>query len=255
MKISAVVLTFNSEKKIATALKSLSFVDEIVVVDSGSTDNTVPIAKEFGAKVFFHPWNGYKEQKKFGIQQTSHDWVFVLDSDEEVSEGLILWIMEFKKHPPNIQGVSVKRTMVFDGEIINVIWRNEYRIRLFNKSFVELVGQEPHEKITVRGSTLKVGNEIYHYSYDGFKDQVQKLVKHAVCFSESVDKRDVKLLVIKMLVSPLARFLKTYVLNFGFLIGLKGFVLCMNEAFYSFLKYALALERHVLSNRKSNIRG
>ncbi len=242
MKISAVILTKNNEKTISKALDSLSFADEIVVVDSGSTDKTVSLANLAGARVIFHPWEGYVKQRRFAIQQATYDWVFVLDSDEEVSKELASWVQNFNPEIAKINGVWIQRKMVFYGQSINYVWHNELRLRFFRKDCAEVGGDDPHDKIVVKGKTIKAPYPIYHYSYESFLDQINKLVKHAHTASLILTKKSTLTLTFKMLLSPILRFFKLYGLNYGVMLGLNGLILCVNESFYVFLKYALALD-------------
>ena len=241
MKISGLVLTFNSESTIERALKSLSFCDEIIVVDSGSTDTTVSICQRFGARVFFNPWNGFAEQKRFGLQKASFEWVFVLDSDEEASAELQEFVLNFKKNFSRFEGVSFKRVMFVGNRRYDVIWRNERRIRLFKKSAGSFLDNEPHEKVLINGAVLKTDFEIFHYSYKNLEDQVSKLFKYAKVWADRQEK--IGFLIFRAVISFISRFIKTYILKLGFLAGREGFILCFNEAYYGFLKYALAFKR------------
>mgnify|MGYP001032093259 CR=1 FL=1 len=241
MKISGLVLTLNSEASIERALRSLHFCDEIIVVDSGSTDATVTICQRFGAKVFFNPWNGFAEQKKFGLQKASFEWIFVLDSDEEASAELQEFVLNFKKNSTRFEGVSFKRVMFVGNKRYDVIWRNERRVRLFKKSAGSFLDNEPHERILVNGDVLKTDFEIFHYSYKNLEDQVSKLFKYATVWANRQEK--IRCVILRAVISFFSRFVKTYILKLGFLAGREGFILCFNEAYYGFLKYALTFKR------------
>ncbi|MCX7952806.1 MAG: glycosyltransferase family 2 protein [Deltaproteobacteria bacterium] len=252
MKISAVVLTYNCEDTIERALQSLDFADEIIVVDSGSKDRTVQIAEHLGCRVFLNPWPGYAEQKQFGVDKTNYDWIFVLDSDEEVSKELRKWLTSLKtSNQIKADGYAFKRVMFIEKERIDVIWRNEFRIRLFRKKSGTFVGKDPHEKILVSGVVKKVPLEIYHFSYQGLVDQVRKLTNHAKTWAETNERISCLSSIVRLFVSPISRFTKMFLIRFGFALGIRGFILCVNEAYYAFLKYAILIWNKRLKNDRS----
>lgn len=250
MKISAAVLTFNSESTIEKTLESIAFVDEIIVVDSGSSDSTLRICELYTDKIFHRTWSGYADQKKFAIEQCSNDWIFVLDSDEEASPALSSWLRRFDGSRTEFDGFAFKRVMFIGGKRWDVVWRNEYRLRLFRKDRYRIFVNEPHEKIIVDGKYSRSDLEIYHYSYGSLKDQVTKLNSHAHTWAKHSRPKSKFSVLINLFVSPFARFVKLFFFKFGFLKGITGFIVCKNEAYYSFLKYSYLYERLTIKSDK-----
>ncbi|MEM4380273.1 MAG: glycosyltransferase family 2 protein [Thermoplasmatales archaeon] len=250
MKISAAVLTFNSESTIEKTLESVAFLDEIIVVDSGSSDSTLSICERYTNKIFRRAWSGYADQKKFAIDQCSNDWIFVLDSDEEASPALSSWLRGFDESRTKFDGFAFKRVMFIGGKRWDVVWRNEYRLRLFRKDRYRILVNEPHERIIVDGKCTRLDLEIYHYSYSSLKDQVTKLNNHAYTWAKNCLPRSNFAVLINLFVSPVARFVKLFFLKFGFLKGVTGYIVCKNEAYYSFLKYSYLYERLTIKSEK-----
>jgi glycosyltransferase involved in cell wall biosynthesis len=248
--ISGFVVTFNEQANIADCLKSLEFCDELLVVDSFSTDNTLVIAKELGAKVVQRSWAGYKDQKEFGCSTVSNEWVISLDADERVSEELkksILYVLEQDhagKIDPEIAGYEVNRVVFHLGRW----WRRggwypEYRLRFFRRSRVAWGGTEPHDKVIPSGITKRLDGELLHFSYKDLTDQVNRLNKYSSISVDSAVEGGRGFSVLSLIVNPFIRFFKFYIIKQGFREGVAGFVVATIEAFYTFLKYAKLWEK------------
>jgi glycosyltransferase involved in cell wall biosynthesis len=243
-KISAFVVCKNEERHIGLCLKSLSFCDEIVVVDSFSTDRTIEICSQFNVQVIQREWPGYRAQKEFACSQMTHDWVICLDADEYVSDPLreeVLSILEGTSRfsMGHYSGFYLNRVMFHYGKWWRKGgWYPEYRLRLFRKNEARWVGREPHENVEVDGPTTKLQGELYHFSYEDFSDQLQKLTSHAFTRAK-VDFADGRTATISdMLFKPWLRFIKFYFLKKGYKEGKPAVVVGITEAFYVFLKYA-----------------
>jgi glycosyltransferase involved in cell wall biosynthesis len=161
--------------------------DEIVVLDSGSTDRTVGIAKSLGAKVFFHEWDGYPQQRNRGIGLCSEDWVFVLDADEEVSEELRNSISKAISSR-TAEVYMVCRKTYYLGKFLEHTWYPEWRVRLFKKGLVRFEG-DLHEQAIFKGEAHKLKGDLYHYSYESLYHQYEKTLKYAEIMAESHHKK------------------------------------------------------------------
>ena len=173
-KISVVIITGNEENNIKDCLKSVQWADEIIVVDSQSTDETVKIAKEFTDKVFIHKWDGYSAQKTYAISLAKNEWILSIDADESVSVNLSKEILEtdLTKH----NGYFIKRDNFFLGKLIRGCgWGNDMQLRLFKKSETKLSERMVHEKFIVNGSISKLANSFSHYSNQNLKDAFIKI--------------------------------------------------------------------------------
>ncbi len=255
LPISSFLVCKNEETHIAACLESLKFCDEIVVVDSFSTDKTIEICKRFNIHLIQREWPGYKLQKEFACSQTKHDWVLFMDADEVVSPELKEEILSLISNPSDerLQKYSafrVKRAMFFLGKWWRKGgWYPERRIRFFRRDAVEWIGKDPHENVKVKGLIGDLKGEIFHYSYDDIPDQVKKLTSHAFTRAkfDFESGRDVSLYDI--VIRPPARFLKFFVVKKGFLEGMSGFIVALFESFYTYMKYARLWELKKMSKQ------
>jgi glycosyltransferase involved in cell wall biosynthesis len=242
--VSAFIVCLNEERQIRRCLESVKWCDEIVVVDSGSTDRTLEICKEYTNKIVYRSWTGYVEQKRHALSLCSSAWVLNIDADEEVSVELA----------EELQALVSADNRRYDGYYINRVsfflnrwwrkggWYPEYRLRFCRRLATTWGGVDPHEKASVSGDTAKCKGEMFHYSFTGLADFVKRsntLCSHLVV---SMLKRGVKCSVLDLLFRPIARFVKFYFLKRGFREGTAGFIVALIEAHTVFLKYALLWE-------------
>jgi glycosyltransferase involved in cell wall biosynthesis len=222
-KISAVIITGNEENNIADCLKSVQWADEIIVVDSESTDRTVQIAKEYTDKVFIRKWKGYSDQKSYAISLAKNDWVLSLDADERVSENLAKEILETNLSPNN--GYFIKRDNYFLGKLIRGCgWGNDMQLRLLKKSEAKLSDRIVHEKFIVNGSVSNLKNSFTHFSYKNLNDAFAKInIYSTLEANEKVDKKTVNILTV--LISPAFYFLHHFIIRKGFLDGIHGIII------------------------------
>lgn len=243
-KLSAFVVCKNEEKHIGLCLQSLSFCDEIVVVDSFSTDRTIEICKEFNVRVIQREWPGYRAQKEFACAEMTHPWVICLDADEYVSDGLRSEIESILEGRSDLSldkysGFYLNRVMFHFGKWWRKGgWYPEYRLRFFKKEEAVWVGREPHENVEVSGPKIRLKGELYHFSYENFSDQLQKLISHAFARAQVDFKDGRKATTIDMIFKPWFRFVKFYFFKKGYKEGFPAIVVGITEAFYVFLKYA-----------------
>lgn len=238
-KISAFIICMNEERNIARALKSVSFCDEILVIDSGSTDKTIDIAKSHGAKVIERPWPGYVEQKRFGLEQCSGDWVLNIDADEEVSAELKDEIIRAAASGSELAGYGLSRVVFYLGKWWRKGgWYPEYRLRLLKRSAASWGGENPHERAIVAGPTGRLKGELRHYTYDNMTHHIRSLNNFAETAAQSMHKRGRRFNIFSLLIRPPARFIKFFLLKKGFLEGFPGLLVAFFETWYVFLKYA-----------------
>ena len=255
-RISAFVISFNEEVDIARCLKSLDFCDEILVIDSHSTDSTVSIAKQYGARVIQREWPGYVAQKAFGLENCSHEWVLNVDADEEVSVELKQSILKVLHVAAESQdavcaGYELNRLVYY----FNRWWKNggwypEYRLRFLKKSLTVWGGADPHEKPTVKGSVGRLVGDLYHYTYASLDDQVQQLSRFASLGAKTHYLRGKRASIASMSVAPLVRFFKFYFIKRGYREGMVGFIVAVLEGYYTFLKYARLWEEEYLDKQR-----
>lgn len=241
--ISAFIICFNEEQKIERALKSISWCDEIIVIDSGSTDRTREISLQYTKNVINRTWPGHVAQKQFGLSQCSHDWVLNIDADEEVSPELRTSIESIlQESTPAIErfaGFQVSRIVRFLGRWWDHCgWYPEYRLRLLRKSKASWGGLDPHEKATVTGRVGTLKGDLFHYTYSSMADQINRLNRFSTHSAESLRKQGVSFKLFNLVANPIFRFCKFYFIKRGFLEGKAGFIVAVYEALSTFLKYA-----------------
>ncbi len=241
-KISVFIITFNEENIISKCLEKLSFADEIIVVDSGSSDNTVEICKKFGAKIIFNKFENFGIQKQFALNETSNDWVLSLDADEVLSDKLIIEIGNLNLKS-DFQGFKIPRTHFFLNKTFNYGSENKKPIvRLFNKKFGNFEPNKVHETIIVKGNVGILQNEMLHFTVDNIETAIKKNINYANLSGEFLFEKGKKTTIAKTIIKIPYEFLRVYLLQLNFLNGYQGFVWSIFSSFGSFLKYAKLYE-------------
>lgn len=240
---SVFIVCCNEEKNIERCLKSVSFAEEIIVVDSGSTDLTLEICKRYTNNIIHRKWSGFVEQKTFAFSQCSKEWVLNLDSDEEVSPELrsrIIGIVSGKESiPEDLAGFEISRVVSYMGRWWKKGgWYPEYRLRLVRKSKTVWGGTDPHEHAIPNGPTRILEEPLNHYTYTNLSEQVQSLNGLSTSAAKSLFKKGKTTTFIAIFLHPMARFFKFYIAKKGFLEGQPGLIVAFMETIYTFLKYA-----------------
>jgi len=236
-KISISIITLNEEKNIARCLKSVAWADEIIVVDSGSKDGTVEIAKGLGAKVIHNEWKGFSEQKDFALRSCTNEWVLSLDADEEVSEELKNEITGILQADPSFDGFYIPRKTFFNGKWIKSCgWYPGFQLRLFKKSLTRLTDRKVHEGFVVAGEVGYLTKDILHYTHFDLKSTFAKINNYSTLEAEEsyLTKRSTPL---NFIVNPLAAFLQHYILRRGFTDGVEGLIISILHALTNLLTY------------------
>ena len=245
-KVSACVIVLNEEQKIGRCLKSLSWCDEIIVVDSFSTDHTVEIARQYTDRVIQHEWLGYVGQRTMIRDQATHPWILYLDSDEEVSPDLRRELEREMKHWDGVHiGYEFPRLVYFLGRWIrHGEWYPDVKLRLFHRDYGRTEGIEPHDKVVVRGPVKRLKSPVWHYTYDDLRDQAETLNRFSSITAQQKFVADTPFRITDLLFRPAFRFIKGYLLRRGFLDGMPGFIIACSNAYSAFLKYAKLWELH-----------
>lgn len=238
MNISATVITFNEERNIAAALESLYWADEIIVVDSESTDRTIEIARQYTDRIFVRPWPGYSAQKTFAAEQAQYDWVFNLDADERISKELAREIEELKLGPePNASGFEMPRlTFYLERWIKHSGWYPDFKVRLYNRNAGRWRGDFVHESVEVNGRVARLTGDILHYTVRNASDHHLRIDRYTTLAAKESLQKGKRSSLVSILVSPIATFIRTYIFKRGFLDGIPGLAIAFFAAHYVFLK-------------------
>lgn len=238
MKISATVITFNEERNIAAALESLSWADEIIVVDSESTDKTTEIARRFTDSIFVRPWPGYSAQKNFAADQCRYDWVFNLDADEQVSQKLASEIEQLKlSDEPEASGFEMPRLAFYLGRWIKHSgWYPDYKLRLYNRKMGRFHGDFVHESVQVEGRVQKLDGDIHHYTVRNASDHHLRMDRYTTLAAQEMFVKGKRISSARLLLSPISAFIRSLIFKKGFLDGVPGLAIACFAAQYVFLK-------------------
>lgn len=242
MDISVVIITLNEEKNLARCLSSVTqLANEIVVVDSFSTDGTAAIANQYGAKFIQHRFEGHIEQKNYAIAQAKNDIILSLDADECLSAELATSIKAVENMDPG-KAYRMNRLTNYCGQWIHHCgWYPDAKVRLFHRSTARWGGQNPHDKIIVGGGVQIVDlvGDLQHYSYYTISQHIAQIDKFStIAARELFRKNKTQYLMLKMCFSPTFSFIKNYFIQLGFLDGHYGFIVCVLSAYYRLVKYA-----------------
>ena len=242
MKISATIITLNEERKVARALESLRCCDEIVVVDSGSTDRTADIASKLGARVIDCPWGGYARQKNFAAEHASYDWILSIDADEALSEALEGEIWQIKKNGPRFDGYTMPRLAQYMGRwILHSGWYPDRKVRLYDRGKGRWEGDFVHESVQVRGTVGHLDSDLLHFTCDSLSEHLKTMDRYTTLAAEQLIDQGARVKMRHLLLNPPWTFLRSYVLQRGFLDGSEGLTIAYMAALYNYLKYAKTL--------------
>jgi glycosyltransferase involved in cell wall biosynthesis len=238
-KLTALVPTFNEETVIRDCLESLRWVDEVFVVDSFSSDKTLDIAREFGARVVQHEYVNSAAQKNWAIPQSSHLWVLLVDADERVTPELGEEIRGILQRGPRHEGYWIRRSNHFLGRKMNHCgWETDKVIRLFRRDKGRYEDREVHAEIELPGPLPVLQHPLLHYSFRSFSQYWKKMQLYSDWGASQMYKEGKRAGWVSIGLRPLQRFLKMYLIRLGFLDGIHGLALSMLGAFTVFLKYA-----------------
>ncbi|MGQ9921336.1 MAG: glycosyltransferase family 2 protein [Desulfobacca sp.] len=241
--LAVTVITLNEEENIVPCLESARWADEIVVLDSGSSDRTVALARQFTDQVYTVAWEGFGKTKNRALDAATMPWIFVLDADERLTPQLRQEIEGILRADGPLDGYRVPRRNFFCGRWIKHLgWYPDYSIRLFRKDKGRFVEREVHESVQVQGRVGTLRQPLLHYTYNSLSDFVQRLDRYSTLAARELVKQGKKPLCGELVWRPFLTFLKLYVLQRGFLDGRDGYTLAFLYSTYTLVKYAKARE-------------
>ena len=245
MKLTVTVITYNEAENIAAALDSVSWADEIIVVDSHSTDDTVAIARKRATRVIVRDWPGYSEQKNFAADHASHDWVLSMDADERVTPQLAGEIRKLLQQEPASRGYRVRRVSRYLGRWIrSTDWFPDYQLRLYDRRAGRWNGLRIHESFRLTaGTAAHLQGELQHYAYRDISHHLQKIDAYTTLIADQWMEEGRRSSVLRLALHPMMAFFRNYVLRRGFSDGLPGLVISILNSYYVFLKFAKLWER------------
>ncbi|MCF6156984.1 MAG: glycosyltransferase family 2 protein [wastewater metagenome] len=251
-KLSVTIITFNEEKNILDALESVKWADEIVVIDSGSSDKTVDICKEYTEKIFYNPWPGHIAQKNFAVDKTTYSWILSIDADERVTPELARKMKETLECP-KADAYAIQRHVFFLGKWINHSgWYPDYKVRLFRKDKARWGGINPHDTVIVNGKVGYLKGDLHHYSYSDISHHVNTINNFTTISAKEYFQLRKRASLRNIVFRPAGTFFKKYLLKQGFRDGVPGFIIAVSSAYYVFLKYAKLWELTRENNQKSS---
>ena len=238
--LSVITLTLNEERNIVECLKSISWADELIVVDSGSTDRTVEIARSFKANVHVIAWQGYGAARNFAVSRSTGEWILWLDADERVTDELAREIKEIMRaNDPSIAGYEIARRAFFLGKWIRHCgWYPSRVTRLFRRTAGRFTETRVHEELNVTGVIGRTRHDLIHYTDPDLDHYFVKFNLYTTLAAHDLNAAGSSFRLYDLLVRPPFTFFKMYVLRLGFLDGMRGLILSMVSSAYVFTKYA-----------------
>jgi len=239
-KISCVIITYNEEGNIRRALNSVKWCDEIVIVDSESTDKTIEICEEYNCRIFDKEFDGYGEQQRYAVSLAENDWILSIDADEVVSDELYDEIKNiFNDDEIKVDGFFLPRSLIFLGKHFkNGRESREYYLRLFNKNYGKFSSDKVHEKVELNGDTLKLKGTLYHYSYSNIEQYFNKFNSYTTNAAQVLfDRGDKGRNVASIVLGFPVYFFKNYFIYRNFLNGVQGFLWALFSSLYPVIKY------------------
>lgn len=236
-KITAIIPTLNEEIHIEEAIKSVDFADEIIVIDSFSTDKTVILAEKYNVKIIKRKFDDFSSQKNFAIDQAKHPWIYILDADERVTPKVRTEILEAVQNPKDFVGFYVRRSFYFAGKNINYGGcQRDKVVRLFLKTKCKYVGVV-HETIDTNGKLGFFKNKIEHYSYKNYDHYISKMNHYGALRGKQYFEAGKKVNIYHILIKPPARFIIHYFIRLGFLDGFPGYIFAKTQAYGVYARY------------------
>ncbi|MCY4594224.1 MAG: glycosyltransferase family 2 protein [Bryobacterales bacterium] len=241
MQISATIIARNEENSVARAISSLGFCDEIVVVDSGSTDRTVKISESLGAMVIHNDWLGYAAQKNFAARAATHDWILSIDADEEVSPRLAASIQRLREAGTRHVGFDFARKARYCGRWIEHSgWYPDRKVRLYRRDRGSWKGNFVHESVVVSGAVGHLDGDLLHYTCDTLEAHRANVERYTDLAAQEIRATGKKPPIWRVLLAPPYAFVKSYLLQLGLLDGAAGLTIARMAARYVYLKYSKA---------------
>jgi glycosyltransferase involved in cell wall biosynthesis len=241
--ISVTLITFNEAEHLEAAIESVRWADEIVVVDSGSTDATLEIARRMATRVEVRDWPGYAAQKNYAASLAVHDWILSLDADERVTPELAVWLEAWRQTDPEAAGYRIPRVSWYlDRWIRSTDWYPDLQLRLYDRRRGHWTPTRVHESVRVDGAVALATGELQHRPYSAVSDHLQRIDQYTTLAALDLQDRGVRVTTLALLVHPLAAFLRNYLLRGGIRDGRTGLTVSMLNTYYVLLKLVKLLE-------------
>jgi glycosyltransferase involved in cell wall biosynthesis len=245
MGLSVAIVTLNEEQNIGRTLESVCWADEIVLVDSGSTDRTTDIARQYGAKLVVEPWRGFVGQKNYALELCTQSWVLALDADEEVSPGLAEQIRAVIRDPNALNGYRIPRRNLFLGR-----WMRhggfypDPKLRLFRRGEAFSTGRDPHDRYELKetGKTAQLSAAMIHHTYPTLDVYLEHMNRYSGVWNKVPGAKSRPFRTSEIVARPILTFLYNYFIRLGFLDGREGLLLHLYHAGYVSWKYAKGWE-------------
>jgi glycosyltransferase involved in cell wall biosynthesis len=246
--LSVTIITLNEADHIGAAIESAAWADETIVVDCGSTDDTVAIARAHGVRVEFRAWTGWIDQKNYAASLAANDWIFSLDADERLTPALAEEIRALLATEPPRRGYRVPRVTYHLGRWIRTTdFYPDFQTRLYDRRAARWRGKYVHESVAVDGPSGQLRHELLHYSYRDLRDHLERINNYTSLAARQMRERGRRATALDLLIQPPAAFLRNYVLRRGFLDGGAGLALSLVNAYSVFLKFAKLWELQMLN--------
>lgn len=244
MKLSVIIITRNEAANIRACLESVAWADEVIVVDSGSSDATVEICQELGAKVFVHDWPGFGVQKNRALSYATNEWVFSIDADERVTAELRAAIETVLHNGADaFAAYRISRLSSYCGRFMRHSgWYPDHIVRFFKRDAAKFSDDLVHERLLVEGATGMLSGELLHYSYENLEQVLNKVNQYSSASAQMQQQRGRQASLSGAVLRGLWSFIRTYFLSAGFLDGREGFMLAVSNAegtYYRYLKLML----------------
>jgi glycosyltransferase involved in cell wall biosynthesis len=242
--LSVTIITRNESAHIEACLASVDWADERIVVDCGSTDDTVALAERAGARVIVHDWPGYAAQKNFAASQAAHDWILSVDADERVTPELGHEIRELLKASPSAPGYRVARITWHLGRWFRTTdWYPDHQLRLYDRRRGRWKTRRVHESVDVDGQAGQLTQHLQHYAYRDIAHHLETMNRYTTLAADDLFEAGRRVGAADIVVHPVAAFLRNYVLKRGIVDGVPGLIVSAMNAYYVLLKIAKVWER------------
>lgn len=237
--LTVTVITRNEAEALADALRSVSWADEIIVVDAESTDETVAIARQFTERVYVRPWKGYIDQKNHAASLATHDWIFSLDADERVSSQLAEEIRTLMASEPAAPAYRMPRVSFYFGRWMRTTdMYPDFQLRLYDRRHARWDGKYVHESVRADGAVAYLKNDLQHHPYRDLSEHLIRMDRYTTLAARQMHEQGRRTSAIGMLAHTKLAFLRNYVLKGGFRDGTAGLVISLVNSYYVFLKLA-----------------
>ncbi|MGE3507910.1 MAG: glycosyltransferase family 2 protein [Vicinamibacterales bacterium] len=250
-KLSVTLIARDESANIAAALESVRWADEILVIDSGSTDDTVAIASRYTDRVVVRDWPGYAAQKNAAATLASHDWILSVDADERVTEALATEIRSVLAAEPTAAAYRLPRVTWHLGRWIRTTdWYPDHQVRLYHRQRARWTGAHVHESVQVDGPVGTLTHDLQHYAYRDVADHLETIDRYTTLAARQMREQGRHAGLLQLAAHPPLAFLRNYVAKGGFRDGVAGFVISSMNAYYVFLKFAKLWEMQRADTRR-----